>query len=41
VIGLTLGTLIANIVSPYGFYDVLIGSAANLIYSIIAFILEE
>jgi len=36
VIGLTLGTLIANIVSPYGFYDVLIGSATNLIYSIIA-----
>jgi len=39
VIGLTLGTLMANVVSPYGFYDVLIGSTTNLIYSIIAWLI--
>ncbi|RLG88628.1 MAG: transporter [Thermoprotei archaeon] len=31
VIGLTLGTLIANLISPFGIPDVILGSLANLI----------
>ncbi|MEM4965859.1 MAG: QueT transporter family protein [Sulfolobales archaeon] len=39
VIGLTLGTLIANMISPYGFYDMILGTLTNLIYSLIAWVL--
>ncbi len=31
VIGLALGTLIANLVSPYGIWDVVLGTIANLL----------
>lgn len=31
VIGLALGTLIANLVSPYGIWDVILGTIANFI----------
>ena len=31
VIGLTLGTLIANILSPYGLIDMILGSIANFV----------
>lgn len=39
VIGLTVGTLLANVVSPYGIYDILIGTATNLIFSLIAWLI--
>jgi len=31
VVGLTLGTLIANMISPYGVWDMILGSLANLL----------
>lgn len=31
VVGLTLGTLVANSVSPFGLIDILAGTAANLV----------
>ncbi|MEZ0290362.1 MAG: QueT transporter family protein, partial [Sulfolobales archaeon] len=39
VIGLALGTLLANIVSPYGVYDIVVGTTANLVYSLVAWVL--
>ena len=34
VIGITIGTLIANVISPYGFWDIVLGTLANLISGI-------
>jgi len=34
VIGLTIGTLIANAFSPYGVYDMAVGTLTSLIYSV-------
>ena len=34
VIGITIGTLIANVISPYGFWDIILGTLANLISGI-------
>ena len=31
IIGITVGTLIANLISPYSFWDVILGTLANLI----------
>ena len=38
IIGLTLGCIIANIASPYGFYDILIGSAVTLVAAVLTFL---
>ena len=35
VIGLTLGTLIANIFSPYGVWDIAVGTLCNLTYALV------
>jgi uncharacterized membrane protein len=35
VIGLTVGTLIANIFSPYGFLDVVVGTLCTLTYTLV------
>ncbi len=39
VAGLVMGVLIANIVSPYGIYDIILGSITNLIYGVIAWLI--
>ncbi len=39
VLGLTLGTLIGNIVSPYGIFDVVIGTLCTFVYSSINWLL--
>jgi len=41
VVGLVVGTLIANIVSPYGVYDMVLGSLTNLIYGLIAWVIGK
>lgn len=37
VIGVTIGNLVANVVSPYGLPDIILGTLANLIVSLIAY----
>ncbi|MCS7139110.1 MAG: QueT transporter family protein [Candidatus Nezhaarchaeota archaeon] len=39
VIGLTIGCALANLISPFGVYDVVLGSTANLIAGLIAWVL--
>lgn len=41
VIGLTLGCIISNIASPYGLYDILIGSAVTLVSAIITYLTSK
>jgi uncharacterized membrane protein len=37
VIGLTIGAFIANLISPYGIFDVVLGSLANLVAGLLAY----
>lgn len=39
VLGLTIGTLIANIFSPFGVWDIVIGTACTFTYSILNYII--
>ncbi|MDR0855460.1 MAG: QueT transporter family protein [Christensenellaceae bacterium] len=39
VLGLTLGCLLANVLSPYGWYDMLFGTMATLLASISTFLI--
>ncbi|MGC9009727.1 MAG: QueT transporter family protein [Sulfolobales archaeon] len=41
VAGLVVGVLIANIVSPFGVYDIILGSLTNLIYGVIAWLIGK
>jgi uncharacterized membrane protein len=37
VLGVTLGVVISNLISPYGLPDIVIGTAANLVVSLVAY----
>jgi len=39
VIGLTIGTLFANLISPFGVWDIIIGTACTFTYSFVNYIL--
>lgn len=39
VVGLTVGTLIANMISPYGIWDVLVGTLCTFTYTLIDWVL--
>lgn len=39
VLGVTLGVVISNLISPYGLPDIVIGTAANLFVGLIAYLL--
>ena len=39
VLGLTLGVVISNLISPYGLPDIVLGTAANLVVASIAYVL--
>jgi len=41
VLGVTLGVIISNLISPYGLPDIVLGTAANLIVASISYLLSR